>query len=60
MNAGLFVALLMVCWCVELLCLSITFEPIFKGFTVAVSNEIGVCPGVRVCLQSIRLKAIHL
>lgn len=54
MSAGLLVALLTVCGCVEPLCLSITFEPIFKGFTVAVSNEIGVC------VQSITLKATHL
>ncbi len=60
MSAGPFVAPLMVCWCVEPLCLSITFEPIFKGFTVAVSNEIGVCPGVCECLESISLKAVHL
>lgn len=60
MSVGPFVALLMACWCVEPLCLSITFEHIFKGFTVAVSNEIGVCPGVCECLQSISLKAAHL
>ena len=53
MSAGPFVALHMVCWCVELLCLSITFEPIFKGFMVAVSNEIGVCSFV--CVRACSL-----
>lgn len=52
MSGGAFVALLMVRCCVEPLCLSITLEPIFKGFTVAVSSEAGVCPGVRVCVAS--------
>lgn len=42
--------LLMLSWCVEPLCLSITFKPVFKGS--AVSSEIGVCAPVcvRACV----------
>lgn len=51
----------MLCWCVEALCLSITFEPIFKGLTVAVSNErVFVCVCVCLRLQSISESSVVL